>query len=265
MIYSYTQISQYIACPRRYRYRYLNGWEEAAERAATVFGRVFEQAIAAYFRGEDCQGKLFDGWSEHREAKLEYGARDSWDKMYQQGLNLLALFAQQDRVRIADPYGQQQLRIARRIGSGNEFVGYVDAIGELNGSRCVLDWKTTSACYAIFPAGLTRLDAQLISYSWLTGIADVALVVFVRKRLPEIQYLKATITEQQRADYGALVEACAARIEAGEFPTHSGIRFPQSSCVSCPYVGLCLDDPELARRDLVRRRAGLDWLDELAA
>jgi hypothetical protein len=26
MIYSYTQISQYLACPRRYRHRYLDGW-----------------------------------------------------------------------------------------------------------------------------------------------------------------------------------------------------------------------------------------------
>ena len=28
MIYSYTQISQYLTCPRRYRYRYLDGWQE---------------------------------------------------------------------------------------------------------------------------------------------------------------------------------------------------------------------------------------------
>jgi hypothetical protein len=28
MIYSYTQISQYLGCPRRYKYRYLDGWVE---------------------------------------------------------------------------------------------------------------------------------------------------------------------------------------------------------------------------------------------
>jgi hypothetical protein len=28
MIYSYTQISQYLTCPRRYRHRYLDGWRE---------------------------------------------------------------------------------------------------------------------------------------------------------------------------------------------------------------------------------------------
>jgi hypothetical protein len=28
MTYSYTQISQYVTCPRRYRHRYLDGWKE---------------------------------------------------------------------------------------------------------------------------------------------------------------------------------------------------------------------------------------------
>ncbi len=28
MVYSYTQIIQYLRCPRSYRYRYLDGWRE---------------------------------------------------------------------------------------------------------------------------------------------------------------------------------------------------------------------------------------------
>ena len=42
MIYSYTQISHYLRCPRSYRYRYLDGWREKDTRAAMVFGRCFE-------------------------------------------------------------------------------------------------------------------------------------------------------------------------------------------------------------------------------
>ena len=53
MIYSYTQISQYLRCPRLYRYRYLDGWQEKDTRASMVFGRCFEKALAAYFREED--------------------------------------------------------------------------------------------------------------------------------------------------------------------------------------------------------------------
>jgi hypothetical protein len=45
------------------------------------------------------------------------------------------------------------------------------------------------------PNGLLALDPQLICYSSMCGIPDVALVVFERKSHPEIQYLKATISE----------------------------------------------------------------------
>ena len=49
MTYSYTQISQYLTCPRRYRHRYLDGWKEKDTRAAMLFGRAFERALGALF------------------------------------------------------------------------------------------------------------------------------------------------------------------------------------------------------------------------
>ncbi|MGC2793929.1 MAG: PD-(D/E)XK nuclease family protein, partial [Candidatus Sulfotelmatobacter sp.] len=63
MTYSYTQISQYLTCPRRYRHRYLDGWKEKDTRAAMLFGRAFEQGLGAYFRREDPGAVLFSEWS----------------------------------------------------------------------------------------------------------------------------------------------------------------------------------------------------------
>jgi CRISPR/Cas system-associated exonuclease Cas4 (RecB family) len=37
MVYSCSQISQYLRCPRSYRYRYLDGWREKETRAAMAF------------------------------------------------------------------------------------------------------------------------------------------------------------------------------------------------------------------------------------
>jgi hypothetical protein len=56
MTYSYTQIAQYLRCPRSYRY--LDGWKEKESRATLLFGRCFEQALGAYFRGEDSGAAL---------------------------------------------------------------------------------------------------------------------------------------------------------------------------------------------------------------
>src|SRR5438128_8556432 len=66
MIYSYTQISQYLTCPRRYRHRYLDGWQEKDSRAAMLFGRSFERALAAYFLRQDAAETLFREWQPCR-------------------------------------------------------------------------------------------------------------------------------------------------------------------------------------------------------
>jgi hypothetical protein len=79
----------------------------------------------------------------------------------------------------------------------------VDALGQLDNRGCLLEWKTTSSCYPEEPEGLLALDPQLVCYSWITGISDVAQIVFVRKRLVEIQYLRTTITDEQRREFGA--------------------------------------------------------------
>jgi PD-(D/E)XK nuclease superfamily len=265
MTYSYTQIGQYLTCPRRYRHRYLDGWKEKDTRAAVFFGRAFELALSAYFRREDPGEVLFREWSAYKTQDLLFSKQDNWDRMLSQGIMLLTRFCQDDRVRITQPMRNLQIKVARAIGR-NQFVSYVDAIGKLDGIRCLLEWKTSSSRYPEQPEGLLALDPQLVCYSWMTGVSEVAQVVFVRKSLSEIQYLKTTITEKQREEFGRLVEDTIRRIESAEFLPHSGIRFPQNPCMTCPYTGLCLGNTEIATAALVRRPGAeqLGWLDELA-
>jgi PD-(D/E)XK nuclease superfamily len=261
--YSYTQISQYLRCPRSYRYHYLDGWQEKETRAAMAFGRCFERALAAYFLGEDCTSVLFKGWGAFRDAPFEYKRGDSWDRLVHQGLHLLERFAQDDRVKICRPEQNLQVKMIRGLPHGNEFVAYIDAIGELDRTPCLIEWKTTANRYPDGPTGLLSLDPQLICYSWITGIRDVALVVFIRKSLPEIQYLKTSITDEQCGEYGRLVEGTVRQIESGQFPPHGGIRFPNNGCVGCPHLGLCLGNQEMVYTRLIRRlgASDLDWLD----
>jgi hypothetical protein len=89
--------------------------------------------------------------------------------------------------------------------------------------------------------------------------------VFVRKQVPEIQYLRASISDEQRRDFGRLVETTIDQIESGHFGSRSGIRFPQNGCVSCSHLGLCLNNEALITANLFRKAGAsdLDWLDEL--
>jgi hypothetical protein len=264
MTYSFTQISQYLRCPRQYRYRYLDGWRERDDRASMIFGRCFENALAAYFRREDPTATFFKEWQQQQDTPLAYTKNDSWDRLYHQGIHLLGRFAQEDRVQIRSPKQNLQVKLTRSLAGGADFVSYIDAIGEVDGTKCIIDWKTTTSRYPQQPEGLLALDPQLVCYSWMAGISEVALVVFVRKNAPEVQYLTATIDENQRREFGQLVETTVNQIEAGQFLPHSGIRFPQNGCVSCSHLGICLGDPQLRDSRLIRRpgASDLDWIDQ---
>ena len=265
MTYSYTQISQYLTCPRRYRHRYLDGWKEKDTRTAMLFGRAFERALGALFRGEDPVAVLFAEWSACQSQDLHYANRDSWDRMLRQGIMLLTRFCQDDRIQVRQPRRNLQIKFTRPL-TGSNFVAYVDAIGKFDRTRCLIEWKTSSSRYPEEPEGLLALDPQLVCYSWMTGISEVAQVVFVRKSLVEVQYLRTTISDEQRQEFGHLVEGTIRRIDSADFLPHSGIRFPQNPCSSCPYVGLCLGKQGMVDARLVRRPGAesLDWLDELA-
>jgi len=203
--------------------------------------------------------------SVYKNPGLQFSNHENWDLMLERGIMLLIRFCQDNRVRVRQPRRNLQIKFSRPLGEKNDFVAYIDAIGSLDGTRCLLEWKTSSSCYSEEPEGLLALDPQLICYSWVTGISNVAQVVFVRKRLVEIQYLRTTITDQQRKEFGRLVEDTIQRIESAEFLPHSGIRFPQNPCSSCAYVGLCLGRKDMADAVLTRRPGAEDlgWLDEL--
>ena len=151
MIYSYTQISHYLRCPRSYRYRYLDGWREKDTRAAMVFGRCFEKALGAYFEQRDCTTALFKEWAAFRDAPFEYRKGESWDRVLHQGVHLLEKFIREDRVCISRPQENLQLKLTRTLAGGNDFVSYIDAIGQLDGQSCLIDWKTTTSRYSRLP------------------------------------------------------------------------------------------------------------------
>jgi hypothetical protein len=166
--------------------------------------------------------------------------------MLRQGIMLLTRFCQDDRIQIIRSLdGICRSSSPARLPGRTTSSPTSTAIGKLDGKRCLLEWKTSSSRYPEEPEGCLSLDPQLVCYSWMTGIAEVAQVVFVRKRLVEVQYLRTTITDEQREEF-RLVENTIRRIESADFLPHSGIRFPQNPCSSCPYVGLCLGKQEMA-------------------
>src|SRR5260370_25322996 len=104
--------------------------------------------------------------------------------------------------------------LARRVSSiSSEFD---NVMASLMDAIIVYKWSLQSTSrYPEGPEGLLSLAPQLVCYSSITVISEVVLVVFVRKHAPEIQYLKASISEEQRQEFGRVVDIAVNQIEAG--------------------------------------------------
>ena len=87
--YCYTQLATYLQCPPKYKYHYLDGWEERDDKPALIFGRVFERAVESQFLVEDSVQFFTEQWATLKDAPLEYSNGDSWEKMLVQGQQLL--------------------------------------------------------------------------------------------------------------------------------------------------------------------------------
>src|SRR5271156_4952954 len=110
--YSYTQISQYLTCPRRYRHRYLDGWKEKDTRAAMVFGRAFERALGAYFRREDAGAVLFAEWSTSQKLGLHYADRAGGDGIPKKEIVLGEGFGKGVGVGLGEPHQDLQIKFS---------------------------------------------------------------------------------------------------------------------------------------------------------
>src|ERR1035441_180397 len=133
--------------------------------------------------------------SESRPALFQPGLLGSYVAAGPYALD--PILRQDDRIQVPQPKRNLQIKFTRSIGGKNDFVAYIDAIGTLDRKRCLIEWKTSSSRYPEKPEGLLSLDPQLVCYSWITGISEVAQVVFVRKGLVEVQYLRTTITDRK--------------------------------------------------------------------
>ena len=146
MVYSFTQISQYLRCPRSYRYRYLDGWREKETRAAWFLAAVLRTLWVLSSAQEDPGAALFTEWDAYRDVALEYQERGYLGSP-RAPRNPFAGAASHRTIgfRIHDPQGYMQIKIIHTLPGGSEFLAYVDAIGELDGRRCMIDWKTTTS------------------------------------------------------------------------------------------------------------------------
>jgi len=77
----------------------------------------------------------------------------------------------------------------------------------MSAASSAVDWGSKPGNQDQIPSWRAILRSgkkRLVCYCWISGIAEVAQVVFVRKRMVEVQYLRTSITDQQGEEFGEL-------------------------------------------------------------
>lgn len=243
---SYSQINKYLTCPEKYRLYYKEGLRPRVPSASLVFGQLIHQALAHLLgEGGDPVEYFRNAWESSREVELDYGSRDSWDKLLERGVGLLQKFQEEELEKFEDVLSVEAPFEVAISGLEDPFVGVIDLVARIDGQRTVIDFKTSKSSYSGHEA---EMSDQLLAYALARPDADrVGLCVLVKTKSPKIEWHFADLPASRLQEYLWKARLVAHEIEAGRFFKRPGLW-----CNWCDFLPVCLGNEEEAEETLVR-------------
>jgi hypothetical protein len=243
---SHSRINRYLHCPEQYRLYYVENLRLRVLAANLVFGQVIHQALAGFFKTKTDPVSIFEeAWNQLRGVELAYGQYDSWEKLAAAGEGLLRQFLTDEVPRLTDIEGSEEGFTLTVTTLGIPFVGVIDLMARLDGTRTVIDFKTAAKAYEEHTVALSD---QLTAYVLARPDAEqVALCVFVKTKVPRIEWHVSRRTPAEITDYLTKAELVGQAITARHF-----YKRPGWWCSSCDYLPVCLGDQKKVRETLVQ-------------
>jgi putative RecB family exonuclease len=236
-IISFSQLDQYIRCPLKYRFMYVDRVDPEWIPAALIFGRGIDNAAAHYFRGAaagtppslaDVQDVFASSWdleTSLREVKFWKGSKA---ELLDQGTRMLAVFhaGQDPATEIVDV--QRRLTVPlidQQTGEvlDRELVVVMDLLerdGE--GHLVVVDLKTAGRKYTELQVE-TSLQLTVYSYAAeMGGLADredvrLRFDVLTKTKVPELHRYPTSRDRQANVRLFRLASEVLRGVEAGVF------------------------------------------------
>lgn len=245
--FSFSRVTTFEQCPRRYRYRYVDGIREAFQSIEAFMGQQVHGAVEWLF-AEKRQGREpsagdavaryctdFDrGYNERRAAVRVVRSGTEAEEYRRAGAEMLADFHR--RRFLADRFetvGLEQ-HFAMELAPGRRFQGYIDRLArDQDGHLHIIDFKTGARTPARFEGkDADQLDAYAVATFDRSDAAEVTL---------RLEYLRSGRTLTKRITREETVEVrrrLAARIaEAASATVFPPV--PGSLCDWCGFNDLC--------------------------
>jgi putative RecB family exonuclease len=258
---SYSAISQYLACPLRYYFQRVIGLPAATVSSGLVLGSAVHHALAEYHRDLQAsqspnKDRLHDavreGW-EYREAegRVVFKNGETRDDSIAKGIALVDVYLQ-------EPPPENVVQVEQEIiapmhNSQGEYletplVAVADLFTRVDDGLKVHEFKTSVRTYSEM-----ETDTSLQPTCYVNAVqetfgqsARVEYIVLVKTRTPKVQRLEAVRHEEDLGRLGDIVQVIEQAVQAGIFyPVESPL-----NCSSCPHRQPCREWSRATRTPL---------------
>jgi putative RecB family exonuclease len=252
---SFTQLDQYLRCPARYRFIYIDHLEPDFAPASRAFGSGIHAAAAYFFRGvaqgeppgvEDVQGHFEALWNLETQAQpLRFGEKETKESLRDLVMRMLAVLHREFDPRTQVLAVEEPFRVPLVDSDTGEvldrdLVGTVDLL-ERDARRglVVVDLKTSARKYSDLQV---EASLQLSIYSYAmslgphAGREDLQLRfdVLTKTKQPELHRHWTTRDRAANVRLYRLASEVLRAIEAGAFHPIVGWQ-----CKDCPFRSKC--------------------------
>jgi len=239
---SFTQLDQYLRCPLRYRFLYIDRLEADFVPAARAFGSGIHAAAAVFFRGlgqgerpsvADVQGYFESFWQlETGHQPIRYGASESRDGLLDLGRRMLAVLCEHvtpgtEVLAVEQPFAVPLIDLDTGEVLERDLVGTWDLLERDADGFVVVDLKTSARKYSDLQV---EASLQLSVYNYAVGLSPWAdgdgvrlrFDVLTKTRVPELHRYWTTRDRAANVRLFRLVAEVLGAIEAGVFYPNVG-------------------------------------------
>lgn len=241
---SVSQVTAYLTCPRKYRFRYLDKREPEVKSANLGFGSAVHSAIE-WWQGERIAGRVPDADRALRMFRADWNAQladpllDLEDKAPEEfialGESLLRLFMERFAAEPPPLAVEQRFEVGLvDVNTGGQLpvplVGYFDGLAD----GLVWELKTAARKTVVSEYGL-----QLAAYSYAvretTGVRPVVRVVeLIKTKVPKIEVEEIRVSDRDEAWFVEVAGEVWSAVQAGAFPPNPGWM-----CARCEHRKAC--------------------------
>jgi putative RecB family exonuclease len=250
---SYSAVSTFQRCPRRYQFHYVAGLAPAFKSSSLVFGRAVHAAVELHWRSmfeagsppsvDDLMAAYEKAWREDAAPEVKFGKNESETSVADLARRMLTAFQSSPLSQLdGTVLGIEEELRAPVIPGCPDLLGRIDLITVTEGNVRLIDFKTSRAKWG--DAKVEESAPQMLLYSELVSpIAEaygdlpirLEWIVATKTKDPSLSLHTLDADPRRVAWTKAAFRQAWRAIASGHFypcPSTQG-------CSTCPYVEPC--------------------------